>query len=214
MGTPRPLPSPEAARSSLAHRFTRRADRIRQLNTRFGLRSRRVFLVWTRWTGKERGAGDEHEIARVELLPTPKVSDLTAVGRVPTAHGVWPDGTVFLDQVSAGAYTEDNLVGLRIPDQHAELSAPRATPGALIDGTPAEPRTDPRVDFFYELVEDGRGSPRDGEPQATRKRFRLAATPGRAEGSLYWRLVLARATDDRDRLGTSREGDDDTFLEG
>src|SRR5690349_24199276 len=108
MPKPRPL-TPSQARSSLAHRFTDRADRLRQLNTRFGLRSRRVFLVWTRFTGEERGEGKEQEIARVELLPTPRVTDATAVTRFGASAGVLPVGSLRVDQISAGAYTLDNL---------------------------------------------------------------------------------------------------------
>ncbi len=208
-----PLGSAEGAARTLAHRLTRRADRLRQLNTRFGLRSRRVFLVWTRWTGVERGEGDEQEVERVELLPTPRVSDLTAIGRSPTPYGMWPDGTLRVDQISCGAYTEDNLRGLRVPARTA--AAPRASSGTLVaPGTELDPKTDTRVDFFYELVDDGREQAVSGDPQAGRKRFRLLGSPHRAEGSLYWSLNIQRASDDRDRAGESRESDHDTFEEG
>lgn len=214
MPRPRPLPGDESAKRSLAHRLSRRADRLRQFHTKFGLRSRRVFLVWTRYTGEIRGEGDEVELARVELLPTPRVSDLTAISHNPFRHGTYPEGSIRVDQVSAGAYTEDNLMGLRIPGREAVDTAPRPTRGTRVAGTLAAPTSDPRIDFFWELVEDGRSSVSNEPSQASRKRYRLLGGPYRKEGSLYWAANLQRVSEDLDRYGDTQYDDDDVYEVG
>lgn len=196
MPRPRPLQGPEAARGTLAHRLTHTADRLRQFNTRFGLRSRRVFLVWVAWTGEERGEGEETELARRELLPTPRVSDATALTRRATAEGVLSDGQLRVDQISAGAYTEDDLAGRTIPA--STTKAPHASPAGYSDGTRAEPRVAGNVGFWYEVVEDGRG-----DPTPVRTRYRLATRPSRNEGGLYWTVVLEAAHDNVARTGDS-----------
>lgn len=195
MPKPGPLTGPDAARATVAHRLTGVADRLRQLNTRFGLRSKRVFLVWTRWSGAERGEGEESLLAEIELLPTPRVSDLSSISRRAYAVGVFPEGSIRVDQISAGAYTYDVLRGLSIPSQ--TTSAPRADTGASVNGDPIEKASDPRIDFWYEVQEDGRG-----DNPAARQRFRVFGGPSRNEGSLYWAVNLERADEARNRLGT------------
>ncbi len=169
--------------------------------------------MWTKWSGLERGEGKETVIGRHELLPTPRVSDETAVTRNPYAQGVWPDGTLRVDQISAGAYTADNLKGLVIPDDHPEMrgtcgacGAVSPTCGHLVGGTRIAPTSKQPIDFFFELVEDGRGA---NPPAHTR--FRLYGEPDRAEGSLSYAVNIQRASEDFDRLGDSQADDDDTF---
>jgi hypothetical protein len=202
---PGPLRSGDEARRTIAHRFTRLADRLRQLNTRFGMRSNRVFLTWTRWTGEARGEGREEVLARVELLPTPKVTGEASILRRAFAQGVLPDGVIVLTEISAGAFTRDQLTGLKIPGPGPE--APGGTPGTPVAGEQGDPRSDPRVDFFYELVEDGRG---DAAPD--RDRFRVRSRPERKEGSLYWIVILERADQDMGRDGLSAASDDDVMV--
>lgn len=204
MPKPAPLPSAESAKRTLAQRLTRVADRLRQFNTRFGLRSKRVFLVWTRWTGEQRGEGEEQELARTELLPTPKVGDQSAVARRPWSAGVLPEGTIRVEEISAGAYTADNLRGLVIPSPATQ--APNASRGQAIRARGPERSSDPRVDFFYEVVEDGRGD----DPSA-RKRYRLLGDPARKEGALCWAVNLERASEDESRTGESQVGVDEVF---
>jgi hypothetical protein len=195
---PAPLTGPEAARRTLAHRMTRVADRLRQLNTRFGLRSNRVFLVWTRWSGAERGEGREEVLAEIELLPTPRISDLTSQSRRPFSAGIFPEGSLRVDQISCGAYTHDHLMGLAIPRE--STTAPRADTGSPINQHGDEKSTDPKVDFWWELHEDGRG-----DDPATRKRFRVFGQPARKEGSLYWAVNLERADEPRNRTGSNTQ---------
>ncbi|HOA00797.1 MAG TPA: hypothetical protein PKI27_00665 [Dermatophilaceae bacterium] len=184
MPRPRPLTPNEASRT-LANRLgVRLAPRIRQLATKFGLRSKRVFLVWTRFAGPERGDGDERLLARLELLPTPRVIDMSTVVFNPYSAGTLPVGTLRVDKIAV-TYTADQLMGKAVPGQ------PR---GAKIE----EP-----TDFFWEVVEDGRG---DNPPM--RGRYRLMAQPDRREGDVCWSVLLERMSEDMDRQGRSQYGID------
>ena len=183
MPRPRPL-TPAEAKRSLANRLgLRGADRLRQFSTRFGLRSRRVFLTWSRFSGAERGEGTERVIARVEILPTPKVADATSVMRMPFAAGVLPVGSLRVSLISV-KFTADQLTGRRVP------------------GRGSEPIAEP-IDFFYELVEDGRG-----DDPAERQRFRVLGMPWRDEGNVGWNVLLERSSEDFARDGTSQIGID------
>lgn len=172
---------------------------MRQLNTKFGLRAERVFLVWQEWTGDVVGEGQPEVRARVELLPTPRVSSMNAISRRPYAVGVFPEGTLMVDQISAGAYTKDVLRGLRIPPD--STIAPRADVGQALNPVGVELANDSKVDFWWEIVEDGRG---DEVP--SRSRYRVFGTPERKEGSLYWAVVLQRADESLNRMGLSQIG--------
>ena len=184
MPTPRPL-TPEEARRSLANRLgVRVAPRLRQFSTKLGMRSKRVFLVWTKFDGVERGDGDEQVIARVELLPTPEVIDLSSFTYNPYSAGVLPTGSLRVDKVAI-TYTADQLTGKAVPGHEASKSIP-------------EP-----FDFFYEVVEDGRG-----DNPSQRLRFRLLGYPDRREGDACWRLLLERASEDMARSGRSNYGGD------
>lgn len=165
MPRPRPL-QPFQARRTLANRLTRVADNLRQFCTTFGVRPYRVFLVWSRFDGEERGEGTEREIARIELLPTPKVGELTALQQGPYAAGVLTTGTLRLDKISAG-YTAAQLTGLQVPNMGQQPDMPQ------------------RVDFWYEVREDGRGG-----DQPVPLRFRLSASPFRAAGKVSWSVIL------------------------
>jgi hypothetical protein len=176
----RPL-SPDEAKRTLANRLGPRVDRLRQFSTNFGLRPYRVFLVWTRYSGDERGEGDEHELRRVEVLPTPRVTALDNLTYGPVSTGVLPSGSVRIDRVST-TFTEDQLMG-------------RLANG---DSLP-----NPR-DFFYEIVEDGRTS-----EAPARLKFRPLSNPALLPGKQMWTLMLERISEDRTRAGKSRAGDDE-----
>lgn len=180
------------AKHSLAHRRfagtpEKRgiADKIRQLNTKLGIRPNRVFLVWTQFSGVDRGEGAERELARVELLPTPKVQDLTSIALNPYSAGKLPVGSVRIDEISAGAYTADQLKGLKIPGLKDEYILP------------------PNVSFFIEMYEDGRG-----DPEPVRMRYRVMAGPFRNAGNVCWTMILDRASEDESREGHSNIGVD------
>lgn len=182
---------PFEARGSLAGgRLARVADRVRQrVATRLGVRPYRVFLTWTRYglsQDSERGDGGQRPFARVELLPTPRVTDLTGVIRRSFSVGTVPDGSIRVDRISAAAYTSDVLKGTRIP----ALVGPEAQPLPRADqeGPGGEAQFAEGVDFFYEVVEDGRG-----DDPAARQRFRLLAEPYRDAGGAQWVVALQRA---------------------
>lgn len=193
------------ARLTLANKFVKRVDRARQLYTKFGLRSDRVFLVWTKYTGEERGEGEEKEVARLELLPTPRVSDRTSIQFAPYSAGVLPVGSVTVDQISA-QFTVEVLLGKRVPDE-------ACPPGSDIP----QPN-----DFFYEIVNDDRGvaSPagcgpenlqmalRRGSSVLPRARFRIVGFPELLEGNVQYKVALERISEDRAFDGTSRIGTD------
>lgn len=184
------------ARCSLAQRFAGRADRLRQLATRLGARSRRVFLVWTESTGEETSTGEELVRFRRELLPTPRVADATSLIRRPLSIGIVPDGSIRVDQISVAWYTEDHLRGLRVPEEYGQQAQSKFHPG-----TPkAEDRSAPvlraPLSFFYEIVEDGRGD----EP-AARTRYQLGAAPWRNETGVHWAVMLVPQSSPTDRNG-------------
>lgn len=184
MPKPRAL-RPDELKRTLVGRFTGTqdrpglADRLRQLHTKFGARSVRVFLVWTKWTGAERGEGVEQTIRELEILPTPKVSDLTGITMRAAAAGKYPEGSLRVDEVSA-------------------TLAKETLTGRLIPGGPAleEP-----YDFFYELRDDGREG-----VSPLRQRFLLYGEPARKETNISWSLYLQRASADRTRSGQSSAG--------
>ncbi len=159
-------------------------DRARQIAVNLGARPYRVELVWTTWTGAERGEGTEREIARLELLPTPQVTDLTSVALNPYSAGKLPVGSVRLSEVSAGRYTEDLLRGLRLPD------------GSELD--------EQRMDFYVDVHEDGRNLAPGAS--AERKRFRVMAGPHLSPCCTQYALVLERTSKDPSRDGAPPGG--------
>jgi len=196
MPKPRALSSAEASRT-LANRLgVRLAPRLRQLATRFGIRSNRVFLVWTRWTGEYRGEGDEKVIARVELLPTPDVSPETAVQGQPYSAGKLPVGQLTINLISL-RYTKEMLQGRIIPSTD-EGGNPIVAPKRASDDVRTEP-----TDFFWEVVEDGRG---DNPPE--RDRYRLLGEPYHNEGNVCWQCTIERASEDFTRAGRTKVGPD------
>jgi hypothetical protein len=195
---PKPLKPSEAARR-LANRLARPVDRIRQVATRLGVRSRRVFLVWQAWGGDERGDGTPYEVDRLELLPTPKVTGLDAVALTAVSAGVLPIGTIRVEQVSA-AYSESQLRGLFSLRAGVFEEVTEGSLGSQLRPAGLHPanHVPPSVSFFYEVVEDGR---HEGLP--LRQKYRLSAQPTLDESRVQWRLVLERVSEDNRRDGSS-----------
>lgn len=167
--------TPDKAKTTLINRLAGTVDRVRQINTNFGLRSQRVFLVWTKYSGQERGDGREIELRRKEILPTPKVGPMNAISFTASTGGVMPVGTQRVQEISL-TFTADELQGMWVPEPHEEI--------------PDNYR------FYYEIVEDGRG-----DRQAERQRFRLSAKPWRNESNVCWDIILERVSLDADRCG-------------
>lgn len=164
--------APEKVGKTLVDKFGPKVDKLRQLATKFGIRPYRVFLVHACWTGEERGEGRQKEASRVELLPTPKVSPLDAVSKVPFHAGVYPVGSVRVDEIST-SYTEDQLNGV------AKFT------------TPAGDEVREPFDFWYEVVEDGRAGG-DVRPQ----RYRILGQPFRNAEQVMWSVALERISQD------------------
>lgn len=155
------------------------ADRLRQLHTKFGARPSRLFMVWVVWDGEERGEGNERVHCELEILPTPKIVDLTSVALNPYSAGKLPVGSIRVDEVSA-SIPEDLLLGRNVPG-----GGPLPQP----------------FDFFFEVRDDGR----DGA-DPLRQRYRLMATPSRRATNVSWSIMLERASEDRTRKGTTSAG--------
>lgn len=178
-----PLTS-QQAKNSLANRLGSRVDRIRQIATDMGLRPYRVFLVWDKYTGDERGEGQDREVVRREILPTPRVTGLDGVAIAAFTGGMLQDGSVSLELVSV-TYNLEELMGTAIPN-------------------PEEEHIPQPYSFYYEIREDGRG-----EAQPLRSKFRLAAVPSRLPGKVQWNVRLERISVDNARNGSSQYGDGD-----
>lgn len=180
----RPLPAQQVA-TSLAGRLVPVVDRIRQLNTRLGLRPYRVFVVHIQWTGAKIGLGQSQEISRREILPTPRVRDISSTSEVYTNMGRVEEGGIVIDQVSA-QWAEDDLMG-KTPD--------------LLD--PAVPRSGKRnAEFFYEVVEN-----RAMVTNPLPRRYVPSAAPTLSRDGFAWRIVLSKVMSNRSRLQTSdRQG--------
>jgi hypothetical protein len=161
----------------LAVRLVPIVDRIRQLNTRFGIRPYRVFLVHLQWSGNRIGDGTPWELSRKEILPTPKVIDMSSTQEILRFAGLTEEGTVRITEISA-KYTEDDLMG-RTPD--------------LID--PEMPRTGLRnCEFFWELVER-----RPSNPPSVPRRYVPSAVPMLGRDQFEWTVTVTKVSADRPR---------------
>lgn len=158
------------------------------------MRPQRVWLVWTRFDGEERGDGKETIFARVEILPTPRVADMTAITYKSAAAGTYQDGTIRVDQISSALFSEDELCGVKVPMRgFGGLPAP---PPAGCKGPEFDIEYADNVSFGYWVQEDGRGD----DPGRIR-RFALQGVPWRDASTLAWTVILHRADRDPHRDG-------------
>jgi hypothetical protein len=112
-------------------------------------------------------------VKRTEILPTPKVTE--SVSYNSKSVGKVPDGSYVVRKISP-KLTEDQLNGTYYPEQGKE--------------------TPPNIEFYYEIVEDGRGD----YPPIRRKCY-LKGPPFRMAGKLDWSLTLMRIEEDNERDG-------------
>lgn len=95
---------------TLAAKLVPCVDKIRQLNTNFGLRPYRVFLVITEWTGQRRGQGVERVLSETELLPTPKIESFASLNLQLMSAGLEEVGDLRISEISP-KYTGEQLLG-------------------------------------------------------------------------------------------------------
>lgn len=164
---------PTSMKETLSRKLVPVADRLRDLNTRFGLRNYIVRIVKTCWTGGKRGLGDEELVWIENILPTPRVLDLGSLAEIVTPIGLNEVNSVQIDQIS-GRYTEEFLLG--------------------IDKNGNEPAPDENV--YYE-VEFPRG---DGRP-SRKRRFHISSVPDYRAVRCQWSIDLTKAYEDRSNTG-------------
>ncbi len=158
-------------RRTLVQRLTPVVDSLRNLNTVFGARPYQVRLIFTQWTGGERGVGFEEVILEQMILPTPKV-------------------------LLAGLKSEINPVGAEEEGaiRVTEIS-PRYTEDALVGSTPAGMSVDADTQFYWEVF-----YPRADGP-GVRRRFTVGGTPSYNATKAQWGITLEKAIGDRSRDG-------------
>jgi hypothetical protein len=162
-------------RSTLVQRLVPTVDRVRDLATKFGIRPYEIHVVRTRWSGGQRGSGQEVVVQDVALLPTPKISDLTGLNLRIESIGSIEAGSLRVSRISM-TFTEDQLSGRDA------------------DGNP--PGDDEQV--YYEVyLPGGDGTLANGK----RRRFALASAPWLKPGGVHWQVILERAAGDRDSAG-------------
>ena len=179
-GAVRPL-RPDEVKESLMSRLVPQIDKIRQIATEIGLRPYRVFIVHILWTGDRIGEGQPQEISRREILPTPRIRDMSATTEVLSSFGRVEEGGIVVDRISA-KFSEDDLMG-KTPD--------------LTD--PALPRGGKHnCDFFWEVQEN-----RGVSPAPVVRQYVPAAAPSLSRGGMSWRVPLSKRAVNRSRQQTS-----------
>jgi hypothetical protein len=161
---------------TLAFKFIPLADRLRDLNTRFGLRPYVVSIIHTKWAGGRRGQGVE-EVSSVLLIePTPKVASMTSLAEIVHPIGLDEVGGISVSEIS-GRYTEYQLRGF--------------------DSKGNPPGADETV--FWEIE-----FPVPGDADSFRRRFTLSSVPMYQAGKLQWNVNLEKSHNDRTRSGDLR----------
>ena len=161
--------------STLAGGLIPCVDKLRDLNTKFGVRPYIVRQVFTRWSGGLRGRGVEEVVLESAVLPTPKVASLDALDSTLISIGNTEYGSLEVSQIS-GRYTEDYILGRN----------------AFGDQTPAD------AQFYYEIEFPDE----NGRFPGIKRRFTVSGTPSYNPGGFQWTVQLTRAAQDRSRNGT------------
>lgn len=174
MAKPFTLVTSAQAKGTLARRFIPLADSLRDLLTKFGLRSYSVSICTIEWTGGSRGAGTPVTRSELEILPTPKIDTFDTLTEFAQPIGLLESGTIELSQVS-GRFTEEQLRGF---DPATGNDIP------------------PNIEFFYEVI----FFPTDGAP-GVRRRFYPRSAPTYYPGKLQWKIRLEKSNADRARNG-------------
>jgi hypothetical protein len=163
--------------NTLAQQLIPVADLLRDLRTQFGMRPYEVHIIRTKWSGGDRGIGEEYQVMDMTILPTPRIVDLNALADVLQANGLDETGSVALDEVS-GRYTDDQLRGYHD------------------DGSPPDPDENVYYDVIFPL-------PAGGLDSAPHRRFFPSSAPHYSAGKFEWTIKLERAHPDNPSYGTS-----------
>jgi len=162
--------------ATLARKLVPIADGLRNLLTRFGLRTYKVRIVRVRWSGVARGIGVPLVESSMDILPTPLVQDLTTLTEIVQPVGLDEVGTILVSEIS-GRFTDDQLRFL-----HTDGGEP-----------------EPNEEIFYEIE-----FPQlDGRP-SIKRRFYLRSAPYYFAGRFQWQVRLEKAHEDRSRTGDPR----------
>ena len=161
------------ANQTLASRLAPVADKLRDLNTRFGRRNYNVTIYRTRWSGRVRGQGEESVIFQQDILPTPALADLGSLTELATLHGLDESGSIQLSEISH-RFTEDILMG--------------------VDPEGFEPLDTDNVYYEIEFTRP------DGRPGAKR-RFELRGAPTYRPDQFQWFISLEQIDANRFRDG-------------
>jgi hypothetical protein len=164
---------------TLAERLAPAVDRARALAGRLGFRPHRVFLVHGRWTGDRRGEGQLLVTSRREILPAPRVRDVSTLKHVVRAMGRVEEGDVFVDEISV-TYAEADLVG-----ETDDLRDP-AVPRSSRDTS----------DFWWEVQER-----RPGCPTPTIRTFVPSGAPDIKRDDVMRTISLTKRDVDPGRAG-------------
>ena len=161
--------------NTLVANLTCTVDGIRDIYTTLGARQYQLSLVWTRWSGGERGVGDEDVVHREVLLPTPAVSALDAMDREVQMIGTQEVGKLKVSELSP-RYSEDLLTGRSI---------------VVRDGDPVPLD----MNFYWEVFFPQQHTP------GIRRRFTPISAPNKNPTGFEWTIMLERAVNDRSRDG-------------
>ena len=160
---------PESQVRSLADSLGPTCDRIRQIKSDLGFSPYRVFLIHWRWPGK-RGIGRPVEVSRKEILPTPRVQDMSATTLGLSAFGMTEGGGLFIDRISQ-RYSEADLLGTT-PDM-TDWDRPQTSAS--------------NVEFFWEVRER-----RNTFPPTKPRRYAVSGVPMLNRTGLHWRVNLVK----------------------
>ena len=163
-GKLRPLPP---GRKTLGESLGPAVDQIRQIATELGLRPYRVWLVHWLWAGPK-GKGIPREISRLEILPTPRVMDMSGVPLTLASIGLTEGGGIKVDKISQ-RFSEDDLMG-RTPDLRDPVRDVTNREGS---------------DFFWEVRET-----RTTTPPTKPRRFAPANVPMLRRSGMEWSIML------------------------
>lgn len=165
--------TPAQIKASLVRKFIPLGDRLRDMLTKFGLRTYKVSIIRVQWSGGVRGEGTVSVVKETVIEPTPKISDLDSLTEFVQPVGLDEVGGIELSKIS-GRYTEEELRGL-------------SSVGEEIP---------PDEEVFYEIE-----FPRpDGGP-SLKRRFFTRSAPQYKPGQLQWTLRLEKTHNDRSREG-------------